>query len=223
MRQDEWSRALVGGVAESVRFHRNRQRMSAQQLADECSQLGYPVPRSVLTNLENGRRDTVSVAELLVLSAVLRVPPVLLLFPLGRVAVTEVLPDTRTSTWGAVQWVMGDRELPDVETDSLHGDETIGVFQLHRSQVQYAMLHLRAARKPERVKPPDYPADAHWMSTQECEQLFHMAEGGIHRLRGQMRDAGMIPPDLPPELAHIDSPDFDPPVRMSPVWSGVPK
>lgn len=221
MRQDEWSRALVGGIAEAVRFHRKRRRMSAQQLADECERLGYPMPRSVLTNLENGRRETVSIAELLVLSAALRVPPVLLLFPLGRVAATEALPDMRTSTWGAVQWVMGDRELPNVDTDISHGDETIRIFQLHRSQVATAMLYLQAARKPERVKPLDYPTDAHWTSPQENQQMFHMAESAIQYLRAQMRDARLIPPELPPELAHIDSPDYDPPTQTPPMRSGM--
>ncbi len=218
MRRDEWSQALVGGVAKAVRFHRKRRHMSAQQLADECELFGYPMPRSVLTNLENGRREAVSVAELLVLSAALRVPPVLLLFPLGRVAVTEALPDMRTSTWGAVQWVLGERERPDVETDILHGGQTIGVFRFHESQVAHALANLKAAHRSEKqVKPLNYPVDTHRLSAQEYLQIFHMAESVIYQLRGQMRKAGLIPPELPPGLAHIDTPDFYPTIKMSPV------
>ena len=57
--------------------------MSVQKLADRTAELGMPIPRSVLANLESGRRDTVSVAEVLVLAAALDVAPVELICPVG--------------------------------------------------------------------------------------------------------------------------------------------
>jgi len=46
----------------------------------------------VITNLELGRRGTVSMAEVLALGYVLNVPPLQLVFPVGRVAEMELLP-----------------------------------------------------------------------------------------------------------------------------------
>lgn len=57
--------------------------MSTQKLADRTDELGMPIPRSVLANLESGRRDTVSVAEVLVLAAALNVAPIDLICPVG--------------------------------------------------------------------------------------------------------------------------------------------
>lgn len=77
--------------------------MSAQDLADETERLGHPIGRSVLANLENGRRPTLSVAELIVLAKALRVPPLLLLFPVGHVEEVELPPHGKVSTWFASQ------------------------------------------------------------------------------------------------------------------------
>ena len=63
-----------------------------QQLADRTAELGMPIPRSVLANLESGRRDTVSVAEVLVLAAALDVAPIELICPVGFDKQTEMLP-----------------------------------------------------------------------------------------------------------------------------------
>ena len=70
---DDWPARVAATVAREVRRYRESQRpkMSAQQLADRTAELGAPIPRSVLANLESGRRETVSVAEILVLAAAL--------------------------------------------------------------------------------------------------------------------------------------------------------
>lgn len=109
MRQDEWGREVAAVVARQVRVQREKRRpkMSAQELSDRCSDLGYAIPRSVLTNLENGRRETVTVAELLVLAAALGVPPLLLVFPVGAEDDVEALPDVSADAWDAFRWATG--------------------------------------------------------------------------------------------------------------------
>ncbi|WP_219413925.1 hypothetical protein [Pseudonocardia nigra] len=102
MNQNEWARGVAAMIAGEMK--RRRGRMSAQRLADRCEELGYAIPRSVLANLESGRRETISVPEWLVLSAALRVPPLLLLFPLGRVETVEPLPDVEVSPLSALDW-----------------------------------------------------------------------------------------------------------------------
>lgn len=66
-------------VAANVRTLRRRHRLSAKTVADRTAELGFAVPRSVIANLETGRRDHVSVDELVVLAEVFDVEPAVLL------------------------------------------------------------------------------------------------------------------------------------------------
>ncbi|MET8765820.1 helix-turn-helix transcriptional regulator [Streptomyces sp. NPDC004658] len=105
--QPDWSVRLALSVAREVRRHRQAQGLSAQQLSDRCSELGMPIQRSVLANLESGRRTTVTIAEVLVLAAALNVPPALLVFPVGRAEEVEMLPGFQAETLEAVDWFAG--------------------------------------------------------------------------------------------------------------------
>lgn len=86
--------------------------MSAQQLADATARLGHPIPRSVLANLENGRRDSIGVDEVLVLAQALDVPPLLLIFPIGKKPQVEVSPGQEVGTWDAARWFSGEAPPP---------------------------------------------------------------------------------------------------------------
>src|SRR6266516_5250756 len=72
-----WQKRLTRSIAREIRRHRRALGLSAQKLADRCEQLGFAVPRSVIANLENGYREALSVAELLVLAFALDIPPAL--------------------------------------------------------------------------------------------------------------------------------------------------
>ncbi|MGW0782468.1 helix-turn-helix domain-containing protein [Streptomyces sp. NPDC002913] len=108
---DDWSAGLALSIAAEVRRHRQAQGLSAQQLSERCAKLGMPIQRSVLANLESGRRSTVNVAELLVLAAALQVAPAQLLFPVGHREKIEVLPGVEESPYEAVQWLRGSKWL----------------------------------------------------------------------------------------------------------------
>lgn len=115
MTQDDWTSRLVGVIAQEVRRYRQAQKLSAQQLADRTAEIGMPINRSVLANLESGRRDTVSVAELFVLAAALRVPPLLLTFPAGRVETVEAIPGVEITPWDALFWGSGESTQADID------------------------------------------------------------------------------------------------------------
>ena len=72
-----------------------------QKLADRTDELGMPIQRSVLANFESGRRETVSVAELIILARALEVAPLELLIPAGGV---EMTPGVTWSPQDASQW-----------------------------------------------------------------------------------------------------------------------
>lgn len=106
----EWQERLAGTIAAEVLRYRRNQKMSAQRLSDRCAELGMEVPRAVISNLENGRRTSVSVAELLVLAAALEVPPAVLVFPVGYTEETEALPGALTPPYEAVRWFGGEEQ-----------------------------------------------------------------------------------------------------------------
>lgn len=108
---DDWSTGLALSIAAEVRRHRQEQGLSAQQLSERCAQVGMPIQRSVLANLESGRRSTVTVAEVLVLAAALRVAPAQLIFPVGYQEKVEVVPGVEDSPYEAVQWLRGAKHL----------------------------------------------------------------------------------------------------------------
>jgi transcriptional regulator with XRE-family HTH domain len=108
-KNDDWPARVARLVAGEVRRHRRmrRPRMSMQQLADRTDELGMPIPQSVLANLESGRRDTVSVAEVLVLAAALNVAPIDLICPVGFDKQAEMLPGRAMAPLIARRWFTG--------------------------------------------------------------------------------------------------------------------
>lgn len=129
----DWSTRLALSVAREVRRHRQAQGLSAQQLADRCDRLGMPIQRSVLANLESGRRTTVTIAEVLVLARALNVPPGTLIFPAGYEAQTEVLPGAYTEPGFAVEWLAG-RTFFDRDAADEFFDTPLGLVRLHQDQ-----------------------------------------------------------------------------------------
>lgn len=86
--------------------------MTAQALADRCTELGLPMDRAVIAKLEKGHRQNLTIAELIILAKALGVSPVELVFPLGQQEKTEILPDEHAETWAAAKWFTGDAGFP---------------------------------------------------------------------------------------------------------------
>lgn len=107
MTQRPWAEQLAHGVARELRRHRERRGLSAQELADACAEMGMPMQRSVIANFENGRRASVGVAELLVFAAVLKIPPVWLIAPMGFEESVRILPKDDGDPYAAAMWFCG--------------------------------------------------------------------------------------------------------------------
>jgi transcriptional regulator with XRE-family HTH domain len=210
---DDWQTRLTRLIAAAIRRRREAGKLSAQQVADRCDRLGFPVPRSVIANLENGRRESLSVAELLTLAAALEVAPLELLVPLGREPDAEILPGIHVPTWDAAQWVAGDRVLERDPEPHLHaGAGAYALFTAHHSQVK------RALRRPskdliegdqalkeyeaEGYVPPDSLVE-YRDELRHFEEERSLARSELRLTRKQMRDRGLEPPPLPRELADV--------------------
>lgn len=200
--EPDWSTRLALSVAREVRRHRQAAGMSAQQLADRCSEIGMPIKRSVLANLESGRRTTVSISEVLVLAAALDIPPALLVFPVGYEEAQEVLPKAEMEPLQAVDWFSGVSAEP--VRDRPFANNTLFLFRRHRSLVN---------RMQRQFEEREY-ARARFMaagSGEEADRL-EMVRGQIERLRtvvegyheGSREGGGDVPPDereIPPGVA----------------------
>lgn len=193
--------------------------MTAQALADKCAELGHPLDRSVIAKLEKGHRNTVTVADLLVLAKALGVPPALLVYPLGVEPIMETLPGERRPTWDALRWFTGaaafPTEKPDPEPGPFKGtdkdDRAWGVssapltfYEDHDLRVtKWLWEHKRvgviedAARKAV----TDQERDAHEDRLRDVRERLAELEHDVATLRQNVRDHGMIPPPLPSALA----------------------
>lgn len=105
-------------IAQRVQYLRRMRGWSAATLAERCAEAGLPaLNRSVLANLECGRRAHVTTDELLVLALVLEVAPVHLLVPVDGVDTTpyEITPGRFLPAWTAREWIRGRSCPPGVD------------------------------------------------------------------------------------------------------------
>lgn len=92
-----------------------REKRSDQWIADRTAHLGHPISRTAISEYRRGKRKSMPVTDLMVISAALGVPPVTILFP--------GLPDTPVAflpvvgepvALDALLWFTGERQtLPD--------------------------------------------------------------------------------------------------------------
>jgi transcriptional regulator with XRE-family HTH domain len=183
---------MAADIGERVHFYRDRAGLSAQAVADECGRLGMPsISRTVITKLENGRREDVSTTELQVLAAALGVPAVLLLFPLGHAETVEVLPGRDVDPWAAIEWFTGDSEDPQMGTDS-----PIILWGEHRMWDGQIPIAWRDFQE-------EISASANGRVSYQARMRIAMPLRALIRIREAMLEQGMTPPPMHPETARI--------------------
>lgn len=191
----EWPARVSQVVAREVRRHRTERAISAQQLADECARLGYPaLQRTVISNIENGRRRDVSVADVLVLAAALGVAPAALIFPAGYVADVEVSPGRRVAPLEAVDRFAG----LDAEVDP---DSALALLRRHRT------LERRIRGVYRRIWDQGIAEQRYGLEVEDAEaeagrDLARELTGQLHELRVELERRGL---ELPP-LSGLDRP-----------------
>lgn len=102
---DEWVKAMTQRTGREVR--RLRGDRSGQWLADRTAELGWPVARATISQIELGQRKALSVAEILVLAKALDTSPVTLVFPGPYDEPVEVVPGVEGIELWAAQWFSG--------------------------------------------------------------------------------------------------------------------
>ncbi|AVH96764.1 transcriptional regulator [Streptomyces sp. WAC00288] len=204
----EWVDRIRNNVAGEVRRRRKERRWSAQRLADRCEELGHPIPRNVIANLESGRRANLPLVDVMVLAAALETYPICLIFPLGYVERTQELPfHSLIPTWDAMRKFTGEER--DHETDSGLMPE----FNLHASLTRTVIAARReaesAAFDAETATTSGQREEAERKAT-EYAQRAEEAKRRLLNLRDDIREEGAIPPELSPWLEDIEpQPDPD--------------
>jgi hypothetical protein len=111
----DWAAAFVRRVGAAMKNARGRR--TAKWLSDRTAELGWRISPTVIAKLDSGHRAALlTVPELLVLAAALQVPPAVLLFPDLPDGKVRVLPDMSVTSWAAVEWLAGERNLPGLES-----------------------------------------------------------------------------------------------------------
>ena len=108
-----WAESIVARVASEVRRLRGKDHsaLSAAKLADRTVDFGWGISRSVVADLETGRKKSLDVSELLILAAALGVSPAQLVYPDLPKGTVEVLPGLQQESHDALRWFSGETGL----------------------------------------------------------------------------------------------------------------
>jgi transcriptional regulator with XRE-family HTH domain len=216
----DWAQQWAVTTGRCVRRWRTMRKLSAQKLADRCAALGLPgLTRTVITKLENGRKESVSTAELMVLAKALDVPPAMLMFPFGEQRMVEITPGEFVSPMEALYWVGGqDPEAPDRAAEK---GSALDLFMIHHLIVD-AMLGQRRLWQqstPRVPKPYEVPIGVVELTEDRLLEMqglpplpeeirlakeFQYNATLLRTTRGTLRERGFEPPPLPPELAKVE-------------------
>ncbi|MDX3564595.1 helix-turn-helix transcriptional regulator, partial [Streptomyces scabiei] len=188
----EWADRIKANVAGEVRRRRKEMGWSAQDLADRCEQLGHPIPRNVIANMESGRRANLPLVDVMVLAAALETYPVCLIFPVGYVEETQELPFQHLiPTWDALRHFTGEEEVP------MYDAGLVPDFERHASLVQTALAALeeeeqaRFAAKTATSRAQQEEAER--KRTKYADQAIS-AKYSLRHLRRELREEGATPP-----------------------------
>ncbi|BCJ70706.1 hypothetical protein CS0771_02500 [Catellatospora sp. IY07-71] len=207
-----WSARVTRTVASQIKHWRERRGLSAKQLSDRTGDLGFRVPRTVIANLETGRRDAVGVAEVLILAAALDVPPTMLLTAVGREEAVEILPDVEVPPWLGRGWILGARH-PDYKSFSRanwqDARRAIALYDIHRLLVlEHQQIQTRIKRLTEHDGLSSDQSTLFGDGPQgrtsllnHAAQEFAYSLDRIRQHRRLIQAEGFLLPTLPPGLA----------------------
>lgn len=153
-----WDTEMTARVAAEIR--RLRGDRSAQWLALKTGELGHTVTRSIIADLENGRRKYITVPELVVLAESLSVSPLELLYGTDDGAVIRYLPSKWIPRLTAVQQFSGIDEatLNEYDARAAHlaeASESIRLAAQELSERIAAVTELEQEMRPRTRKRQD--------------------------------------------------------------------
>lgn len=177
-----WPGQLTEIAGAQIKRHRQAQKLTTEQLAARVTSAGFKCSRDQVVNLErkSGRRQSITVGEIIIFAAVLGLPPAVLLIPIGSSDPVEYLPGRGTDAWAAYQWFTGSG------SDALVGDAWFP------TQLDEATLQLNVYRRhTDAVRHLDAAAQRGESSAAEGYRA------AVAAIRNEIRAHGWHPPSLP--------------------------
>lgn len=223
----DWNARTAAGIGARVARYRKKspdggRPMSTQTLSDRCAENGHRIDRTVLTKLEKGGRQSVTVAELVVLAKALGVPPLALIYAPGWDDEVEVLPERTVPVWDAMRWFTGESALTNQAGDSVSRDDA-REWQADRAGLNDYRWHDRyvddwradreaAAKAREQAEQASTDAERNALLDQAetRERLAATRTAPLSEARRRLRELDMRLPELPAELEHVDADDYRP-------------
>jgi transcriptional regulator with XRE-family HTH domain len=105
------SASITEVIAGRVRGLRTAAGWSGAALAERLNERGIPWNRTTVAKLETGRRESITVQELLALAVVLEVPPVWLLTDPSAERAVPIAEGIELDPWAALLWLIGKQPL----------------------------------------------------------------------------------------------------------------
>jgi transcriptional regulator with XRE-family HTH domain len=190
-------------LAERVKAERKRQGLTQQELVDRLGELGYPMNRVTLLNIEKGgdRARNVTLEEAFGLAAALSVPPSVLFLGLGVEAKVMVLPKMVVHPDLASKWLEG------LENPATTGRYSWKLAEWKRAAMPVFLYHaLRKAQ--DRMHQADTRVhQAEYAGTEEelrqARSLEVKALEELAEVIKSMNDRGVQVPAMPEWIAKI--------------------
>jgi transcriptional regulator with XRE-family HTH domain len=110
-------------VAAQVRQLRRKRDWTAAELAAKMTEVGIPWDRSLVSRLETGTRENITLVEVLALAAVLNVAPIHLFVPVDSRIEYEVTPNWTIDVPAVRRWVRGQAPLPGADGERFFAEE----------------------------------------------------------------------------------------------------
>lgn len=179
-----WADEQTARIAAEIKALRGKR--SGKWLADRTSELGHPVSRTTISELETGKRKSVTVAELLVLAAALQVPPLQLVFPDLPFGEVEALPGVMERSVDAALWATG---LAALRQESDHA-QIIAESISQRTKLGASLRLLDLEDQVSYTKAQFEAAEEH-----DQQAKFQQYTRATEQLQRQMEDLGLVPKD----------------------------
>jgi transcriptional regulator with XRE-family HTH domain len=204
--QETWPTRFTRAAATEIQRHRKMRGWSAQKLSDECAVYGLDMPRSTLADLENGRRASLGVAELVIIAKALDVPPLQLLFPVGYAAESELLPGEERGAFRSAMWFSGEGPFPGIGDDAYLVEITsdwidanggpLSLYRAYDRALDSEMNALRRARQmDERAATGDeLQREAFSAAAAALRQTAEQSRAGRESVRREAERLGLRPP-----------------------------
>jgi hypothetical protein len=191
--EQDWVEGLNQRMAAAIKTARASR--SAQWLADETERLGYPISRAAIANYESGRKKGLDVAELLVLAAALRIPPLTILFPELPDGPVELLPGVQTTSWDAAAWFSGEATFPNPDEAPLPTSREytlLRAVRLRRDQLRATAQYAGIVDRLESTAAGSEDSTARETRMRAVSEQLRTFEQELTRLDMMIRDNGGV-------------------------------